>query len=462
MKNLVINKTTVALSIATLLAACGGGSGGSSSPAAPAALNLNAAYKSLIQGGDSVLYTLAGDCTGYSSQTALPAYDFKNWATPAVDVWAVDNVQFDTLSTASQASAGCTKLFNSNSNEVNREFYSPTNQTVVNSGGSGSYWTIYAEQNPMPTSVSAGSTGTLYTWKNYMGASSTAGNPVYTGTVNYSVKADTATTLLVDIIETSTEVATGKPAWTATKTYRLNANNSLTNLSFSIVASANSPINANIAVTGSATSAITLNAQAAKVASLNSGASYQFKVFDGSGNQCSPNLTQVFSALSSTGGTTSKGVVYAKSNTTTFNPQTFTGQGNCSSFNMPVSENTYYDVNYALVQQTSNNNGSSSTNIAASSVPLPSAVTIGNTGQQYTFNRYGSSTTPFASGNVIYYVGALTPNKLAFFDVQTKNYTDGSRAGRQIFVHSAESNNGTTPFYGYVNDGGTLYLIPTN
>lgn len=136
MNNVWNKKNTLALAMVGILAGCGGG-GGSSSSTAPTSLNLNAAYASLINGGNSVLYTLSGDCTGYSSQTSLPSYNYKNYATPAVEVLAVDNVQFDTLSTASQASAGCTQLFNSNNNEVDRVFYSPTNQTIVNNGGTG-------------------------------------------------------------------------------------------------------------------------------------------------------------------------------------------------------------------------------------------------------------------------------------------------------------------------------------
>lgn len=462
MKNLVNIKTTVALSIAAMLVACGGGSGGSSSSSSPTSLNLNAAYSSMLKNGNSVLYTLAGDCTGYSSHTALPAYDFKNYATPAVDVWAVDTLKFDTLSTASQASEICKEVFNSNNNEVQTQFYNPSNQAFVASGWP-SYWTVFTEQTPLPTSVSAGSTGTMATWKNFDGASSTTGSPVETGTITYAVSADTATSLLVTVTNTAIEVASGKTAWTQKNTYRLNSDNTLTALSISWDATANSNLKAPLLVNGTATAAITLNAQAVKIASMTAGATDRYTVFDGNGNQCTPNLTIVTSALASSGGTTQQGTSYAKSNTSTFNPSTLTGSGNCSNINFPVSENSYYDVNYALVQASSNNTNNVSYNITASAQPLPNAATIGSNGQQYTFKRYSSTSpsTPMATGNSIYYVGAITPNKLAFFDVETKNYTDGRRAARNIFVKTAETNNGSTPFYGYINDSIRMYLIPT-
>lgn len=463
MKNLVNIKTTVALSIAAMLVACGGGSGGSSSSSSPTSLNLNAAYSSMLKNGRSALYTLAGDCTGYSSQTYLPAYAKKNYATPAVDVWAVEKVQFDTLSTASQSSKLCTEIFNSNNGNIEDDFFDPTNQTIVNPGGSGRYWKVYSNQAPLPTSVSAGSSGTLYTWKNYEGASSTDGDPVLTGSVTYSVAADSATSLLVTITETGYEFSSNKLSYTVSDTYRLNADNTLTALSFSIRATENSPIGLAGSVSGTATPAVTLNPQAARVASLTSGTTYRYNVFDGNGNQCSPVETITVTPLSSTAGTTSRGIAYAKSNLSTFNPSTLSGGGRCSSFNFPLTENAYYDVNYALVQQTTNNSGgSTSTSVATSSLPLPNSATIGANGLMYNFSRYGSSSDPSSTGNMIYYVGAITPTKLAYFEVQTKNYIYESRVARQIFVSSAENDSSLTPIYGYVNEGSEMYLKPTN
>lgn len=460
-----MKKTAIAVSIGSLcvlLAACGGGGSGGGGAAAPS-LNLNAAYAALLQNGDSVLYTLSGDCTGTSSQTALPAYASQNYETPAANVWAVDELQFDSLSTASQASAACTSVFKSNNSDVYTSFYNPTTQTIVNEGGS-SYWKIYSEQSALPTTVTAGSSGILYKWKDYDGAASTAGGPVRTGAVTYSVTADTDSTLLVTITDTGTNVASGKLAYTYSKTYRLNANNTLTNLSFALNGIADSGLGATLSVSGTSTSAVTLNAQAAQIAWLNAAQANTYAVYDDNGNQCSPAMSISQSPLSSSGGTTPApwNITYAKTGATTFSPQTFSGSGNCSNFNLPFFDNSYYDANYALVQQNTNNGSSTSINVNASSVPLPNAVKIGSTGQLYTFNRYydSNTTTPGASGNVIYYVGALSPTKLALFEVTTKNYADSPYVARNILVNSLSENGAIAPVYGYLKDNGTFKLLP--
>lgn len=445
--------------------ACGGGSGGgSSNSSSPLTLNLNEAYASMLKNGNSVLYTLAGDCTGTSSQTSLPGYDGKNWANPPIEAAVVEKLQFDSLSTESKASVACSRVFNSNNGDINTTFYSKNYQTVVNSGGS-NYWEVYSEQSPLPTTVTAGSSGTLYKWKNYQGASSTSGAPVTRGDVTYAVAADSDSSLLVTITETGYDEATGKLGWTWTTTYRLNSNNTLTNLSFAINATENSPLGAPLKVSGNSTSSVTLNAQAAQIATLSAARNYSYTVFDSDGNQCTPSANLSVAQISSVSGTTSKGVQYAKSNTTTFSPQAFTGNGRCSSFSLPLSENSYYDANYALVQQTTNNNASSSsTSVATSTSQAPASVSINSTGKLYAFDRFSSSnpTTPFASGNVIYYVGALSPTKLAFFEVQTKNYTNNGYTARQIFVSEMTQDSVLTPMYGYIRDSGTYRLIPTS
>lgn len=453
-----MKKTAISVSIGSLcvlLAACGGGGGSGGSSSAAPTLNLNAAYASLLQNGDTALYTLSGDCTGTSSQTSLPSYAATNYATPAVSVLAVDELQFDNLSTASKAVAGCAAIFNNNNNQVNTTFYSPSNQTIVDNGGS-RYWEVYSAQAALPQSVTAGASGTLYTSKNYNGDSSTAGTPKETNTFTYSVTADSPTTLLVTFTDTGTNTASGKVAYTASRTYRLNANNTLTNLSFAINTTASSDVGA-LAVAGASTASATLNAQAAQVASLNAGSTTNYAVYDGDGNQCS-SATITNGALASTAGTTPSpwNISYAKLGTTTFSTT-----GNCSNqFNLPASETAYYDANYALVQETTNNGPSNtSININAANAPLPTSATIGNTGQLYTFNRYINSNPADPTGNVIYFVGALSPTQLAVFNVTTKNYT-GGYVGRQIFVNSLSSGNTVAPVYGSLKDGNTFTLIP--
>ena len=448
--------------VALSVVACGGGggSGGSGNAAAPT-LNLNEAYANHIKNGDAVLYTLEGDCTGTSSQTSLPAYDTKNYETPALTVAAVEKLQFDSLSDASKASATCSQVFNSNDNQVNRSFYSTNYQTIVNSGGS-RFWEVYSEQTALPTTVTAGASGTLYKWNNYQGASSQTGTPVQTGSVTYSVTTDSDSTLLVTFTETGYDVATGKLGWTWATTYRLNANNTLTNLSFAINATPDSPLKAPLKVNGVSTQSITVNAQAAQIASLKKGNNFSYKVYDGNNTLCTPLANINLAALSSNSGTTQNGISYASSNTTSFNQGSFSGSVECSKFNLPVSEVNYFDANYALVQQSSVNTGSTNSNITSSSLPLPTSVKIGSSGQLYTFNRVSNlNQTPYATGNTIYYVGALSPSTLALFEVGTKKYLDDGYVARDIFVSSVGSDNLLTPFYGYINDSGRYIFIPT-
>ena len=83
----------------------------------------------------------------------------------------------------------------------------------------------------MPTSVTAGSAGTIYTYQDFNGTSS----PVSSAIVTYAVSADSASTLLFTTTETSTLVS-GAPYFTVATTYRLNANNTLSEISQKAVA----------------------------------------------------------------------------------------------------------------------------------------------------------------------------------------------------------------------------------
>ena len=81
-------------------------------------------------------------------------------------------------------------------------------------------------QQSLPTSVTAGSAGTIYTYQDFNGTSS----PVSSAIVTYAVSADSASTLLYTVTETSTLVS-GATYFTVATTYRLNANNTLSEIS---------------------------------------------------------------------------------------------------------------------------------------------------------------------------------------------------------------------------------------
>lgn len=465
MNNVWNKKHTLALAMVGVLAGCGGGGGSSSGGAAPTALNLNAAYSAMITGGNSVLYTLTGDCSGFLSQTFFPAYDTTNWASPAVAVLAVENMDLNTLDSASQAKSVCTQVLTGDNGKVRRNFYDPTTKLIVNEGHTtGTFWNVYADQTPLPTSVTVGSSGTLYTWKDYGGAASTSVTPKETGAVTYSVIADTGSTLKVIIAETATNVATGRQAWRVATTYRLNADNTLTALSVEMRATADSNLKQALSIDGIATPSITLNAQSIIAASLNAGSNEHFNVYDDDENVCTPVANIATSALVSSAGTTSRGVAYQKSNSSTFAPSSgYSGSNACLAFSLPQAENSYFDANYSLLQKTTTNPNDISTSVMNSNVALPTNVTINSSGTLYSFNRYmNSETTAFATGTATYYVGALTPTTLVYFDIETKNDKDISRrTARQIFARSASQNNQVAPLvWGYVRDGYTYYFQP--
>ena len=93
---------------------------------------------------------------------------------------------------------------------------------------------VYENQVALPTSVTAGSKGTFYTSKKYYSNNVLAYNTVNT----WEVEADTPTTLLYITTNTSTAPAPGgQLLYKSITTYRLNANNTLTNLRKNIQAS---------------------------------------------------------------------------------------------------------------------------------------------------------------------------------------------------------------------------------
>ena len=90
---------------------------------------------------------------------------------------------------------------------------------------------VYENQVALPTSVTAGSKGTYYTSKKY-----NSGNLVFNTVNTWEVKADTSTTLLYITTNTATTPG-GQLLYNSITTYRLNANNTLTDLRKNIQAS---------------------------------------------------------------------------------------------------------------------------------------------------------------------------------------------------------------------------------
>lgn len=439
MKKLVI-KTTFAIVGISLLAACGGGGGGSSSSgggaATPVALNLNAAYSSMITNGSSALYTLDGSCTGTSTITNLPSYSTMNGAGKSVS--ASETIQVDTLSTASKASTYCTSLFNSQNGEIDTRLYNPTTGVIVN-GEWTPTWMVYENITPLPASVTAGSSGTVYTTKDYKGTSAV----VEKSTLTYSVGADSATTLLVTFTEVGVTAA-NVPTWTVTQTYRLNANNTLTAVSVKIQTFSGLSLGAGTVNLTAATSYPTLNIAAAQASFLSGGGTATLGVsYDGM--SCSGSFTAVTTALSNFR-----------------NTETFTSNiSNCGGFSNNGVTSNVYDSSYQLTSSVSVQGSSSNTTTTSNAKALPSSATVGATGKLYDFTKGTTGQAADENGSAIYFIAADSSSTLMAYQIRT-DYTlsNGTYQRRLVQAYRINANNTSAYSNGYFRDGADWYFKP--
>lgn len=435
-------RSAIAASAISILAACGGGSSGGGGTASGPTLNLNAAYASFITSGSSVAWTLSGDCEGTSVETFLPAYDAFNFEATPIKVLAVNEIQVDKISSTSKALAACNKIYNSNNNETYAEFYSPTTQTIVNSGGD-EFWNVYSDQAALPTSVTVGSSGTIYTSKDFGGASSTAGTPKQTSIVTYAVTADTATTLLVTLTSSGKDGATGKTLYTFSTTYRLNANNTLTPLSQSGSTTADLAGIGALSISATAAAApAPMNLGTAQSAFLKIASNASYVISRGDDGQC---------------GTASVANAPLSNNSTRVSTFTsnITDTAACSPLPNTITT-TYGSANQVVSTVTALSSGGSFTNTAKStpvSAALPNNVTVGALGTLY---EYTSTNMDTPTGKVTYFVGAATSSaSLIVYEITTP--VNGKFFRRQgIVSYLFNSDNTVTPGNVYLDNGATL------
>jgi len=215
-------KKLIYLALPLFIAACGGGGDSSSSTPAPT-LNLNAAYVDYIKTGSQTTSTISGYCSGTTVVTNSAAYSGKNGA--GVTALKVNNNQVDTIP-ATNATL-CKQIYDSNDGgQTYINFYDATTSLPISDGYTPKYTVITSSQS-FPTSVTAGSAGSFYTYQDYKGGAS----PVTSGVVTYAVSADSASTLLVTLTDAQTVISSGAPYSTTTTVYRLNANNTVSQLS---------------------------------------------------------------------------------------------------------------------------------------------------------------------------------------------------------------------------------------
>jgi len=216
-------KKLIFLAFPLFIAACGGGGDSSSSSTPAPTLNLNAAYVDYIKTGNTTTSTISGYCSGTTVVTNSAAYSGKNGA--GVNALKVNNNQVDTIPATNTAL--CKQIYDSNDGgQTYFNFYDATTSLPISDGYTPKYVVITGSQS-FPTSVTAGSAGSFYTYQDFKGGTSA----VTSGVVTYAVSADSASTLLITITDTQTVISSGAPYATTATVYRLNANNTISQVS---------------------------------------------------------------------------------------------------------------------------------------------------------------------------------------------------------------------------------------
>jgi hypothetical protein len=226
-------KKIILLLLPLCVVACGGEGDSLSSTSSPT-LNLNAANRNFVTEGSYENAYISGYCSGTKNLTFYPAYNGKTY--DGLPAKILQTKEVDVLTPDSPAL--CRSLYNSNSSSGTDAFlydppffYDPVTLVFI-TDGSNPKTIIYANQQPFPTSVTAGSSGTFATYINYYGNPL----PVSSGALTWKVTADTANTLLFITTDTSTLIETGQLAFTSVTTYRITADNVLVFLSKTVTA----------------------------------------------------------------------------------------------------------------------------------------------------------------------------------------------------------------------------------
>jgi len=225
----ILNKAKLKLGLSlmtiVLLSACGG-SGDSSSSASTGSptLNLYAAFEKKTIEGSSISGTISGYCQGNRVWTlgATSSGTTLNGKTPALiqKEYELDNL-------VANSNAFCTNFYSSNNiSTVKATNYYDPNTIVPISNGSNPPTTIYQNQIPLPTSVTAGSSGN---WFNTLSIAD-GKIPAATSTQTWAVTADSSTTLTLITNNKAYTTAGNELLFNQTTWYRINSDNTLTSI----------------------------------------------------------------------------------------------------------------------------------------------------------------------------------------------------------------------------------------
>ena len=223
-----LKKTSLKLALplisTVILAGCGGSgdSSSSSSPSSSPTLNLNAAFSKYTIGGSTRSGTISGYCQGTREEILSPTSSGTtlNGTTPAL---IQNEYELDTL--AANSNAFCRSFYKNNDiTKVKATNYYDPNTIVPIGSGSNPPTTLYSNQVPLPTSVTAGSSGT---WFNTLTIAD-GRIPAATSTQTWAVVADTPTTLTLITNNKAYTTLGNQLLFNQTTWYRINADNTLT------------------------------------------------------------------------------------------------------------------------------------------------------------------------------------------------------------------------------------------
>jgi hypothetical protein len=184
-------KYAAAVAAITLLAACGGGGGGSSGPvASTSSFNLLATYAATFSGPQVNNFTLTGT-SGSTSISGSGTATTGNTTTGTFEGQSA--LQRTTTVTGSFTANGTSYPLNSSCVDWVTTNFVPLGIVCTE-------YEVVTGTPTLPTAVHVGDTGTVYTANRYSSSSKTT--LLGTVTETYVVEADTASTVLVTLIDT--------------------------------------------------------------------------------------------------------------------------------------------------------------------------------------------------------------------------------------------------------------------
>ena len=435
------------LSVTTItLFACGGGS------SSPLALNLNAAFNNYTLGGSSISGTISGYCQGTKVLTFAPTSrgTTLDSTTPAL---IQNEYERDTM--AENSNVFCTSFYRSNDiNQVKTTNYYNPNTIVPISNGSNPPTTVYQNQAPFPTSVTAGSSGKWFDTITYNNGISSA-----TSIQTWAVTADTPTTLTLITNNKAYTTVGNQLLFNQTTWYRINANNTLKSLRKNIhVTQLGVTVFSAGAITGGGDQNIDeIYEQPFSSPTLNLNTAYKSWVKDGSKitgtifGYCQGTRQQTFTPTIL--GQTLSSAVALITNETEIDSIPAGSNDFCKSFykyDGSTSTPYYFDpTNVTPITSGAMKNGYPLGLVWSNQAAPPTSVTAGATGTLATYVNYtGDSPSPAFEGSRTWKIVADTPTTLLYIATDiAKVYGTDLLIYTSITNYRVNANNTLTALY---------------